>query len=569
MRQSDLSLLRSWCDRLISLQIHDTGVPQLDGGILCPACKIIHGRCPDAIFPLMRLADYTGDAKYRRAAQALFDWQTNLFCDDGSLYNDGNSAWNGITVFAAISLCEALTHHGQLLDGDTRKRWEDRLAAMGKWLYEQLDENFPSNINYPTTNAAAMALIGRYFGREDYLRQARHLADFACSFFTEEGFLRGEGKPRDGRTERGCYPIDIGYNVEESVPSLVKCALALKDEALLARLDGILLRQLNYFLPDGAWNNSFGSRNNKWTYWGSRTSDGCQGAYALMARRDARFAEAARRNTALLARCTHDGLLYGGPQYWENGELPCVHHTFCHANALAVALGADGYEDGPAAALPNDSGAVSLCHDADVDTWRASVGPWRASVTGYDFNISAGHATGGTLSLLWHEAAGPVLLSSVVDYRLVEPLNMQQTLKKSRHRPMTPRVELMMGKTRFSQCYDVHASIQAVQEPAGVRFAVAAQLVDAEQHPLPQSVFAALSYHILPDSVTIEGTVYGERAKDARLVLPVIPGAAQVTAVPACPQPEEIFFLTGGFAAREYVLAPDPQGRFSAVIRLG
>ena len=568
MRQADFELLKQWCDRLISLQVTGTGVRQLDGGILCPACKHMHGRSPDAIFPLMRLADWTGEEKYLRAARALFAWQENFLTDEGCVYNDANSEWRCITVFSAIALYEALFHHGKLLEEGERAGWEERLRRMGDWLFQNLDEHYPANINYPATNAAAMALLGGYFHREDYLGQARHLADYAMAHFTEAGFLRGEGRPREGKSERGCYPVDIGYNVEESVPSLVKCALALGDESMLSQLRKILLQQLNYFLPDGAWNNSFGSRNNKWTYWGSRTSDGCQGAYALLARWDPRFGEAARRNADLLRRCTHEGLLYGGPQYWEMGEPPCVHHTFCHANALALALGEEAYGDGPAVELPCDGDALSLAHDADVDTWRVACGPWRATVTAYDFALEAGHASGGTLSLLWHRAAGPVLLSSVLDYRLAEPLNMQLPLLRRRHRPLTPRVECWREGARFSPCYDPHAAVEARQEGDGVRFEVTAQLVSLARKALARGAYVSLTYLIRPDSVTIEGRLHGEDAADAVFILPVIAPEARVEVPEGTPTPETIFFLTGGFSAREYRITPDSQGRFRAAIRV-
>ena len=91
-------LLKSWCDRLIELQVRDTGVKELDGGILCPACHVIHGRCPDAIYPMMYLADATSEEKYLAAARKLFTWQQNMLTDEGSVYNDGNSDWQGITV---------------------------------------------------------------------------------------------------------------------------------------------------------------------------------------------------------------------------------------------------------------------------------------------------------------------------------------------------------------------------------------------------------------------------------------------------------------------------------------
>ena len=559
-------LLKSWCDRLIELQVRDTGVKELDGGILCPACHVIHGRCPDAIYPMMYLADATSEEKYLAAARKLFTWQQNMLTDEGSVYNDGNSDWQGITVFAAISLCEALSHHGGLLTAGERAQWMARLEAMCDWLCRTLDENYPTNINYPATNAAAMALAGKYLARDEWLACARRLAGFAMAHFTREGFLRGEGKPREGRSPRGCYPVDIGYNVEESVPALVKCALALGDGEMLEKLREILRLQLNYFLPDGGWNNSFGTRNNKWTYWGSRTSDGCQGAYALLGNDEPLFAETARRNTALMRRCTHDGLLYGGPEYFENGEPACVHHTFTHANALTAAL-EEGLSDA-SAELPCDADGFSAAHDEDVDTWRITAGPWRATVTGYDYAVSAGHATGGTLSLLWHRETGPVLLSSVLDYRLVEPHNMQLTLQRRRHRPLTPRVEYIRDGVRYAQCYDVHASISVRTEGETVWADVSAALVDAAQAPLAEGAFVSLRYGFCPDCTVIAARVFGACAEKTRLVLPVLAKDARVESETLCGDPEPIFFLTGGFGAREYLVAPDENSEFRAVIRV-
>ena len=93
---------------------------------------------------------------------------------------------------------------------------------------------------------------------------------------------------------------------------------------------------MEFMLPDGAWDNSWGSRNYKWSWWGSRTSDGCHPGFVLMPKFDPRFREVARRNLELMAACTHDGLLYGGPDYFAHGDLPCIHHTFTHAKALAT-----------------------------------------------------------------------------------------------------------------------------------------------------------------------------------------------------------------------------------------
>src|SRR5260370_21635460 len=67
-------LLQSWCDGLIARQVLATHEPPLYGGILCPACALIHGRCGDAVYPLLRMAPTTGDARYVPAATPGHEW---------------------------------------------------------------------------------------------------------------------------------------------------------------------------------------------------------------------------------------------------------------------------------------------------------------------------------------------------------------------------------------------------------------------------------------------------------------------------------------------------------------
>jgi len=132
--------------------------PAFHGALLCPACVLIHGRCADAIYPLMRVAHSTGDSKYLRAAIILHDWsELQVSRADGSWINDVTlSPWQGITVFQTIALAESLHHHGSLLDTAIRGRWTDRLARAAKFLDGFITIE-TGNINYPIT--ASLAFI--------------------------------------------------------------------------------------------------------------------------------------------------------------------------------------------------------------------------------------------------------------------------------------------------------------------------------------------------------------------------------------------------------------------------
>ena len=359
------ALLRDWCDALCALQI-DLPDDALRGGILCPACKTIHGRCHESVYPLLYTAKRTGDPKYLTAAKKLFAWGETVRFADGSMRNDAKSDWKGVTVFAAIALHDALFFHGDLLDAPERAQWRTRLAGMGEWLYQNITVGAAAYINYYAANACAMALLGRFFDRAGYTTAARTLADYCLAHESENGLLYGEGRPHDARTAKGCLAIDLGYNAEESLPSLVRYAETVGDAAALGQCRKLYRAQLEWMLPDGAWDDSMGTRSFKWTYWGSRTADGCQDALLRLGRDDPVFAEAAWRNFELLKRCTHGGLLAGGPDYAAVGEPVCVHHTFCHAKALVGALDAGVYD----AVLPPAPEPVKATSTSATSTLR-------------------------------------------------------------------------------------------------------------------------------------------------------------------------------------------------------
>ena len=561
-------LLKTWADRLLELQVHDTGNKRLDGGILCPACMTIHGRCTDFIYPLLYLEDRYGGGSYQKAALRLFDWGENLLCDDGSMYNDAQSPWNGITVFSVISLCEALENHGHLLKEADRKRFEERLDRMGGWIYQNLTMEFVTNINYHAATAAAMALLGSYRGREDYKARARQMAKACLSHITEDGFLYGEGKPMEHVTKRGCRPVDIGYNVEESIPELLMYARVMEDEEALRKVRGLLKTHLDFMLPDGGWDNSFGTRNFKWTYWGSRTSDGCQEGYGMWGQEEPQFSEAAYRNLLLYKACTPEGFLYGGPDYHSHGETPCIHHAFSHAKSLTSVLD-HGVEPWERCSLPAEE-KQGMAYYPTIDTWRIYKGPWIGTVTAYDFEyLKGGHTSGGTLSMLWHRKMGPVIASSMTEYSLFEAHNMQQSVRKAEHRPLTPRIEMTVGKTVYATCFDTDGVMDADQGTWTVK--TDASLVSAGHERMQQSR-CSIQWKFEDERILITGRVPDCLKDQAEFVLPLIGQRVflqcEAEYKAEC-KAEDIFFLAGGFKAREYRLRPDRDGRFAISIVCG
>ena len=510
-------LLQIWCDGMIAHQLTATREPALYGGMLCPACTLIHGRCGDAVYPLLRMAHNSGNSKYTQAALLVHEWsEQQVSRPDGSWVNDVNlSSWKGITVFHAVALAEALHHHGKVLDGNVRRRWTDRLARAVKFLDAFITIE-TGNINYPVTTAYCFAICAQVLEEPRYLDHARELAHTALEYFTLNGLLFGEGHPQTALTKKNCRPVDLGYNVEESLPSLALYALATNDKPVLEDVISALREQMEFMLPDGAWDNSWGSRNYKWTWWGSRTSDGCHPAYVLLAESEPKFLEVAWRNLELMSSCTRDGLLYGGPHYFAHGDLPCIHHTFTHAKALATVLDrAQGeVQPQPRMALPRDE-AYGLKGYPEIGTQLAAIGEWRATVTEYDFEYiervqagaggssGGGHASGGALSLLFHRKLGPILTASMTEYQMIEISN-QQAHRDYPHMTLTPRIECVTADQTYTSLSDFEARVTAKAVPEQISFDARGRLLTSAHKTLPSiEVHYHLIYRLSPAKIEI------------------------------------------------------------------
>ncbi|MBR5424799.1 MAG: hypothetical protein IK108_12355 [Clostridia bacterium] len=559
IKEALTGLLTDWCGALIRLQ-------REDGGILCPACGRVHGRCHEAVYPFLYLADKTGDGTYLTAAKKAFRWGGRLCCPDGGMLNDEGALWKGVTVFAAAALHDALYYHGHLLEKSEKTAWETRLSAMGAWLYENLKQGYPAYINYYAAGACAMALLGGYFGSAAYTARAKELAAYCFGHVSENGLLYGEGKPHGAITAKGCRAFDIGgYNAEESLPSLYRYANVSGDGEALQKCEELMRAQLHWMLPDGGWDNATGTRNFKWTYWGGRTSDGCQDALFRLGKRDPAFAEAAWRNLLLLQECTRNGLLYGGPDYARHKENPCVHHAFCHAKTITAALenGICGFERVP---LPADH-PQSVRFYPELDTYRIAVGGWRADITGCDFpRDRGGHASGGAMCLLWHEKTGALIASGAVDTYVREPHNQQPPVRPEEHRCACPRIETDTDGVSFAQTYDYGARMKAAQTPEGASVTATAFLCDETHKRMPGDGACGIGYTFTPEAVTVNGRVSPDIG--ARFVLPVSGNAAvEVLCGTAAGEPGAIFSMSPGFIGQEYVIRPDDEGRFTVKIR--
>ncbi len=539
-----INLFQELADTLVNQQIKSLD-PSLDGGVFCKFCKTIHGRCIDAIYALAVAYDYFHDEKYLDALRGLLNYSKNLLCDDGGLYNDLQTDWRYTTVFQEIDIIETLNSYEKTLPLDVVEILKHRAQIHASWLYENLDENCGAVINYPANNALALYLAGRYLHKDEYIAKAHHLADYVFHHISKSNLLYGEAKPHDLRTKRGCYAIDLGYNLEETLPALARYASLANNKDMLDKLYDMALSHIDFILPDGAIDNSFGCRNYKWTYYGSRTCDGLIPLCFIFGKRNPIFYEVAYRNTKLIKECTFKGALYGGPMYQKHGELPCIHQTFEHINSLAYAMThlSEIKEDSDVD-LPSDKPFNK--YYPEMDSYRISQENYLADITCYDCNIPySGHASGGTLTMLYSRKLGPIIMGSVTEYQLTEATNMQVPLNIAEHRSLLPRFEMKIDKTVYASSYFTDTKkIGECQFESG--------MMNRNGEYLPHSDFV-ISYQFLKDRVIIKIDDYH---LDCPFILPLISGQIKINKGKLI-QKNNIFFLTPGFNASEYIIEKD------------
>ena len=528
-------LLKDWCDGMIKVQIINPSNLEEHGALGCPSCSHIHGRCMDAVYPFLYMADKTGDKKYTEAAILVMNWAENNVSQENGAWTviRNPKSWKGISVFGAIALAEALHYHGHVLDETTRITWTERLAKAGQYIYDTFTIDF-TNINYPGTAVYGLNLIGNVLQNDAFKAKSKTLASEVKAYFTaNESLLFGECKKSSSKlSEKGLHGVDLGYNVEETLNSLVMYALKEKDEELLQILTKSLNSHLEFMLPDGAWDNSWGNRMYKWSYWGSRTCDGSQPAFAMMADVNPAFGTAAVKNTELLQRCTADGLIHGGPHFVSAGIPPCVHHTFTHAKPLAALL--DHWvhlpEINKKATLPRAT-ADGVTHFKDLDVFLFARGDWRGTVSAYDaeyhYKYDFRQASGGALGVLYHNKVGLLCAASMAEYHLVEKNNQQP--QPGKDICLTPRIETFKNDVWYTNLYDLPATVSSKDENGNIELLANVKLksVDRNEVEATASEFD-IAYKCAAEKTEIHVKTNQDITEQTAFVLPIVSPANEV-----------------------------------------
>lgn len=504
--QEARTLLVKWCDALIDAQIESEN-PYLGGGALCPACGFQHARLCDAVYPFTYLWIETGDAKYLSAARKALEWtERNYLRGDGSYWNDRKTPWKGTTVFCQIALGKTLLRWGDRLPKEVADEWRAIFLRQSRFLIAWFnDPKWSGVINYPSAFCEAMALAWKLTGDGLYRSEAEKMWKTTVSpRFTEDGLLSGEGHPMCGKTAvRKLAIVDLGYNLEESLPALAEAGEILGDEAMVAQVLAAARAHMAFVLPDGAIDDSCGSRAVKWSYWGSRTSDGILPLYAFLGRHGESYARSgAERTLRLYSELTSaDGFLYGGLRYADADEPPCLHHTFAHAKAVTDWLVAGLPSEGASTALPREV-QQGLRTFPSMDVALAAAGPWRATFSASDaFPGRCDALSGGCLSLLWHQEMGPVVCGTMPVYRYPEWVNQQDQRHAEETFCMTPR----LVADGFTNLTDYEAKVASAEKEGVVEYSVSGHLTSLDNAVRKASAYT-IRYELSGQGLSLTAT---------------------------------------------------------------
>lgn len=523
-------LLKEWCDGMIKTQIVAPSDTAVHGMFNCPACNHIHARVMDAVYPFFYMAKTTGEKKYLEAGIAAFGWGKNVTREDGAWTNElSPKSWDGTTVFGAVALAETLHFHGDLLDKQRRDKWYKRLASAADFVYHRFNVIGNANINYGATTLYALNLIGKLLDKPAYLKRSKELAEQFKRYFTSPNhFIFGEiqGRNKNRLSDKGLHGIDLGYNVEESLNNLVLYALQEKDEELLELVKKSLETHLDFIIPDGGVDNGFGTRMYKWSYWGSRTSDGMQQAFGMMASHNPALGTAAFKNAELLKLCTHDGLLHGGLHYVSHGIKPCVHHTFAHAKPFAAML--DHWEHLPkinkSAPLPR-AVAKGIKYFEELDVSLFALGDWRGTISAndavYNPQNDCRQATGASLSLLYHNKVGLLCAASMAVYKMKEAYNQQPA--PGEDIALTPRIETFRDKAWYTNLYDLAATFSSSENSRSLEYVANVQLKNEAREVIGETASDfTLNYSCVKEKMEIVAKTHQKIQQPTAIVLPVV-----------------------------------------------
>jgi len=404
------------------------------------------------------------------------------------------------------------------LSDDQILRWKKSIKSAADYLTLVMSNAFAS-INYCATTTASLSATYQIIPDEKYIIKAKELARMIIAKMDEEGFINGEG----GKVHDAKYGVDLGYNLEMSLWGLGYYANLTNDIVVLEAVLNSLKNHLYFIYPDGSMDNSWGIRSNKWTTYGSATSDGCQVLFTMFADENPVYPIAAYKNLQSIRSCVNEGLLGYGPHYSRIfNEEPCIYPTFAKAKNVAFAFELAKNIDYPITDLPTQK--INWIKEfKTLDLVEVRTKSFMSTITAYRYkDYSKGskskymyRPTGGSISNLWLQDHGFLQAASQTEYIRWEPMHFPEA---EGIKCLTPRIEFKDTLGYFTNLFEFDAHIESNETEKNV-FNVCTVGELKDKHQYNGGVGYKLAHRFTDNSIEKSITVY---YRNARPVITVV-----------------------------------------------
>lgn len=488
------------------------------GGIYCSYCKLYHTRAAEAVYPFAFEYHKTGNKTYLKAAINAGNWLIKQQQDNGS-WLETPEEWTGTTTDQVLMMALAYPILIPHLSKEEKESWLQSIEKAGDYLVSVMSPKFAS-INYCATTTASLMVVNEFVNKQSYQDKARKLAYQVVGKMDQDYFLTGEG----GRVFGVKYGVDLGYNLEMSLWGLALYAQLAKDDVVTQIVETSLIRHLYFIYPDGSMDASWGIRSNKWTCFGSGTSDGCQILFSLFMDKNDQYRTAAIRNIQFLRTCMRDGVVGFGPLYFDMYDYqPCIYPTFTKAKNMAMAVAYAKSDVGKVQQLPLDEKGMHYFPTLNLTVSRTL--QWCATISGYTYKDPAGdrtkymhRPTGGTITNLWLNGHGYFQASSQTIYKRWEPMSFPEIPDPL---PLTPRIEFSSDLGYFTNLYEFDANITNHENDGEYVVSSLGELKNSKQQE--GGIAYRLVHTISDNSVTKEiELIYHDTKFPIRIIEPII-----------------------------------------------
>jgi hypothetical protein len=521
IRVECLETLPALTEALLKMQIVDTARAEY-GALVCPETRDLHTRAAEAVYPFAVMFKEKGDKRYLWAAIALGNWLIRQQ-EKGGEWLETPWTWTGTTADQLLMMSLTYPIVAPHLSQQEQSVWKVSIKKAADYLVRVMNPDF-ATINYCATTPATLAVTNAVVPDPAYLVKARQLSRQVLSKMNPDGFIDGEAA-RVGTVK---YGVDPAYEFDMSFWGLLLYARIANDTLVANTIRQAVGHHLALVYPNGVIDGSWGTRCYKWTTYGSKTADGSQILFSLLAPTDARCRAAALRNLAYLRTMIRDGVVGNGPQsFGLLPDSPCIYPTFARAKNLAMAIELGDQDAGQLAPLPSEQpGMFAFYPSVNIAVARTKHVMTTISGYGYVDQLNWGEGrysqfpSGGSACNLWFDGYGLLQTSSPTRYVRGEVIHMPEVAEPIK--PHTPRIEFADSLGYFTNLYDRFGWFQASPLPEGkVSVAYTGELRDARH--LPGGVSYRYAHEV--DSASVIKTVevkYHDKAPEIAVVEPVI-----------------------------------------------